>query len=45
VQILAYANDDVIEGRYQSAVKIAFNVLKMATQKMGLINYTKQNIW
>lgn len=32
VQILAYAND-VIVGRYESAVKDAFNVLEMEAQK------------
>jgi hypothetical protein len=44
VQILAYAND-VIVGRYESAVKDAFNTLEMEAQKMGLINCAKQNIW
>jgi hypothetical protein len=42
VQILAYADDDVIVARYENAVKDAFNRLEMAAQKMGLmINYDK----
>jgi len=41
VQILAYANDFVMVGRYGSAVKDAFSILEMEAQKMGLINYAK----
>jgi len=44
VRILAYASD-VIVGRYEIAVKDAFNTLEMEAQKVGLINYAKQNIW
>ena len=43
MQILAYASD-VIVGKYEIAVKDAFNTLEMET-KMGLINYAKQNMW
>jgi len=32
VQILAYANDVVIVGRYESAVKDAFNILEVEAQ-------------
>jgi hypothetical protein len=42
VQILAYADDVVIIGRYEKAVKGALNGLEMAAQNMGLmVNYDK----
>jgi hypothetical protein len=42
VQILACTDDVVIVGRYENAVKDAFNRLEMAVQKIGLIiNYDK----
>jgi hypothetical protein len=34
VQILAYADDDVIVARYENSVKDAFNRLQKASQKM-----------
>jgi hypothetical protein len=37
MQILAYADDDVIIARYENAVKDAFNRLERASQKMGLM--------
>lgn len=45
MQILAYAIDVVIVGRYENAVKDAFSILEMEAQKMGLIDYAKQNVW
>jgi hypothetical protein len=41
VQILAYAIDVVLVGRYKSAVIDAFSILEMEAQKMGLIIYAK----
>jgi sorting nexin-29 len=42
VQIVACADDVVVVGRNENAVKDAFNRLDMAAQKMGLmINYDK----
>jgi hypothetical protein len=42
VQILAYADDVMRVAIYENAVKVAFNRLEKASQKMGLmINYDK----
>jgi hypothetical protein len=45
VQILAYVDDIVINGRYERAIKEASKQLETVAKQMGLLIMIRQGIW